>query len=124
MTLGTAGKLAYAWEVNHVPYTNGQGDARSHLKHPPRQVRTAPEMYEYSSHLKGTYPAWFDPAYWNAGLAVPISPTKQVAQLIRSTKFYFNLLLDSAGALATLVALLAWGAGLRKYLAVLVPSAL
>ena len=108
--------------MNGLPYTNWQGNADIRLTHPPRQVRADPELYEYRDHLQGTYPPWFDPAYWNAGVTAPIRPWKQLLQLHRSAKFYVILFAGSLGALATLVAALARGRHLRYSLAMLLPS--
>jgi hypothetical protein len=121
-TFGTAGKLAYNWEVNRVPYVNWQGEGTSRLEHPPRQVRSAPDLFEYTRHLEGTYPPWFDPAYWNAGTRVPLRLGNQFAQLFQSARFYVNLFVDSAAAVATLLALLVAGRHLRGHLALLLPA--
>jgi hypothetical protein len=91
LTFGTSGKLSYAFMVNHVPYTNWQGDSadsqgdsalgHSRLLHPPRRVSSSPELYEYSANLKGTYPAWFDPTYWIAGLRTDFHLRSQAARI-------------------------------------------
>jgi hypothetical protein len=109
-TFGTAGPLAYAWEVNDVPYTNFQGDSKgvTRLLHPPKRLYQDPELYDFTGHLVGTYPPWFDPAYWNAGVRIGFRPWLQIRQLDRAAVFYVDLFLGSAGGVATLLVALAW----------------
>jgi hypothetical protein len=117
LTFGTSGKLAYAFMVNHVPYTNWQGDSANfqgdsalrhvRLLHPPRRLSSSPDLYEYSANLKGTYPAWFDPTYWIAGLRTDFQLRNQVVRLLRSVEFYVRLFMGTAGV-ATLVVALIW----------------
>jgi hypothetical protein len=110
LTFGTSGKLTYAFMVNHTPYANWQGDSTSRhspLLHPPRRVSSSPEVYEYSANLKGTYPPWFDPTYWIAGLRTDFSLRNQAARLLRSAEFYVRLFMGMAGV-ATLLVVLVW----------------
>jgi hypothetical protein len=110
LTFGTSGKLTYGFMVNHIPYVNWQGDTAfggPRPLHPPRRVISSPELYEYTAHLKGTYPAWFDPTYWIAGLRTEFSLRHQAARLLRSVDFYVRLLMGTAGV-ATLLVVLIW----------------
>jgi hypothetical protein len=117
LSFGTAGKLAYAFVVNRVPYTNWQGDSAfpgSLPLHPPRRLSDDPEVFEYSAHLKGTYPPWFDPTWWTAGLRAEFHPWNQTLRLLRSATFYIDLFMGTAGVSATLlVAVLLLGADAR-----------
>jgi hypothetical protein len=110
LTFGTSGKLSYAFMVNHIPYANWQGDStsgHSRLLHPPTRVSSNPEVYEYTANLKGTYPAWFDPTYWTAGLRTDFRLRNQAARLLRSAEFYVQLFMGTAGV-ATLLVVLVW----------------
>jgi hypothetical protein len=117
LTFGTSGRLSYAFMVNHVPYANWQGDSadahgdsalgHSRLLHPPRRVSSSPELYEYTANLKGTYPAWFDPTYWIAGLRTDFSLRNQAARLLLSLQFYVRLFMGTAGV-ATFLVVLIW----------------
>jgi hypothetical protein len=110
-SFGTAGALAYVWDVNQAPHTNWQGGlpgGTQRLAHPPARIAIPWEAYQYSAHLRGTYPPWFDPAYWNAGARTIVLPWRQVLELHHASRFYLDLFLGSAGGLATLVAVLAW----------------
>jgi hypothetical protein len=111
VTFGTAGKLTYAFIVNKVPYTNWQGDSTSGGSkplHPPKRLSNNPKVYEYSAHLKGTYPPWFDVTYWTLGLRTEVSGRNQARRLLRSGEFYANLFIGSAGVAATLLVALVW----------------
>lgn len=131
-TFGTAGTLAYAWEVNGAPHTNFQGDSNgvTGLLHPPKRLLHNPELYDFSGHLVGTYPPWFDPAYWNAGARIEFRPWLQIRQLHRSAAFYIDLFLGSAGGVATLLVAMVWLRAERRvvdrdrglYLALLLPA--
>ena len=109
LTFGTSGKLSYAFMVNKVPYTNWQGDrasSRSGLLHPPTRLGSDPDIFEYDAHMTGTYPPWFDPTYWTAGLRAEFHPSNQARALYRTGGYYVNLFLGGAGVAATLLVIL------------------
>jgi hypothetical protein len=111
LTFGTSGKLAYAFVVNKVPYTNWQGDSAptgTRLLHPPRRVSRNPEIFEYTAHAVGTYPPWFDPTYWTAGLRTEFHLSNEARALYRSVGAYVNLFLGGPGVAATLLVVLVW----------------
>jgi hypothetical protein len=111
LTFGTAGKLSYAHVVNGIPYANWQGDPSSggsQPLHPPRRGSSSPEMFEYTANLKGTYPPWFDPTYWTAGLRTEFQPWNQALRLFRSAEVYVDLFLGTAGVAATLLVVWVW----------------
>jgi len=57
-TFGTAGPLAYAGEVNGVPYTNFQGDSNGGTRlFTPENDSTRIELYDFTGHLVGHLPA-------------------------------------------------------------------
>jgi hypothetical protein len=111
LTFGTSGKLAYAFVVNKLPYTNWQGDSTSagpDPLHPPRRLSSNPEIFEFTAHPFGTYPPWFDPTYWTAGLQAEFHPLNQVQALYRSVGSYVSLFLGGPGVAATLLVALIW----------------
>jgi hypothetical protein len=111
ITFGTSGKLAYAFVVNQVPYTNWQGDSLSNGPtplHPPRRLASRPEIFEFTARPVGTYPPWFDPTYWTAGLRTQLRLMDQLNALSRSGGFYVNLFLGGAGVTATILLVLIW----------------
>ena len=111
LSFGTSGKLTYAFIVNRVPYTNWQGDsapAGSVPLNPPKRLSGNPEAFEYTTHLKGTYPPWFDPTYWTRGVHTELSLRDQARRLLRSGELYANVFVGSGGVAATLLVVLAW----------------
>ncbi len=71
-TTGEAARLNYAWHVDDAPFTYWQGELAELGKpeHPPRQIFSSPLVYEFATPIRGTYPPWYDPSYWEAGLRV------------------------------------------------------
>jgi hypothetical protein len=130
-TFGTSGSLTYGFEVLDRPFANWQGDSTagaSRPHHPPRRLSVDPDVYEYTAHLRGTYPPWFDPAWWNAGATVEFRPGQQLETLGQTLDFAVGLLFGSAGVAATILCVLAWGSAeprpVRHGLIALVPALL
>ena len=72
MDFGDSGSLNYAWyvagtEKMHIePYMSDHfGSADVHLHHPEQELLRSPQVLSYRAHPLGTYPDWFDTAYWN-----------------------------------------------------------
>lgn len=72
-TFGDTGALNYAWIVDgservEVQNDSRQGHASLHLLHPTRRLLAVPAVYEFAEPVKGTFPAFDDPSYWDDGL--------------------------------------------------------
>jgi hypothetical protein len=69
-TTGEAAMLNYAWHVNGAPFAHWQGEIANLGKpdHPTRKIFSSPAIYEFGAPVRGTYPPWYDPSYWNGGL--------------------------------------------------------
>jgi hypothetical protein len=65
LTFGEVGPIAYEEFVNgdkqFIPSEPG-------VLHPVRKISNVPIAHEFGSPISGTYPIWYDPAYWHAGL--------------------------------------------------------
>jgi hypothetical protein len=97
-TIGEAGRLNYAWLVNPaVPDTHWQGQppGSGRPRHPTRKVFEAPDVYEYASPIGGTYPPWFDPAYWNEGLVAGFDRRQQARIMVRNLAFCARVFLGT-----------------------------
>lgn len=69
LSIGQTGALNYSWCVNGVHrYTHWQGDALDKALHPTHLVLSTPAMYSFAAPIGGSYPPWFEPSYWYAGL--------------------------------------------------------
>jgi hypothetical protein len=133
-TFGTAGPLTYEFEVNEgvKAWDAGQSaKAQEDLGavHPAREIRTEPSVFDYSAHLRGSYPPWFDPSWWNAGIRTRIETEKQALQLLRAVDFYARIFLVDLGAALILIGVIWISAdyrtslgALRSYWPVLLPS--
>ena len=71
-TVGEVGRLNYAWEIDAVtPFVGWLGDSTGRSGtpvHPPRILQRQPLTLEFATPVRATYPLWFDPAYWYAGV--------------------------------------------------------
>jgi len=71
-TVGEVGRLNYAWEIDAVtPFVGWLGDSTGRSGtpiHPPRVLQRQPLTLEFRTPVQATYPLWFDPAYWYAGV--------------------------------------------------------
>ncbi|MDE1154613.1 MAG: hypothetical protein PW735_02665 [Acidobacteriaceae bacterium] len=72
LDFGDSGSLNFAWYVTHTekmhlePSMSSEfGDATVHLQHPEQQLLVHPGVYSYQAVPFGTYPDWFDTAYFN-----------------------------------------------------------
>jgi len=84
----TSGKLNYAWLINGLPYAHWQGQPPGFGRpiHPTRRVLDAPPVHEFASPVGGTYPPWFDPAYWNEGVKPRLDLKAHARALLRNTR--------------------------------------
>ena len=82
---GEVGKLAYVWEVDgDAPAVGWVGQSMGALgtpAHAPRVVQADPQTLEFATPINATYPLWFDPAYWNAGIRPRVELGVQLRQL-------------------------------------------
>ena len=95
LTFGTTGKLNYAWNVspggiyNH--YWRGETPGSGTPEHPIRKIFDNPTVYEFSTPIGGTYPPWYDPSYWGAGIASPFNLPKQLAVFWKHVIEYYQV---------------------------------
>ena len=93
-TFSDSGKLNLAWHVNGLPNTNWQGGPRGNGRpvHPTREIATHPAIFEFATPIAGTYPPWYDPAYWNEGVRVAYRPRDFARAIGRQISLYGYLL--------------------------------
>ena len=65
LTFGDVGPIAYEVYVDGVDLFIPSG---IQTEHPVRKTVEVPATYEFAKPVGGTYPLWFDPTYWHAGL--------------------------------------------------------
>jgi hypothetical protein len=98
-TFGDAGKVNQGWLDNSVepPYRHWQGSKPGHLDalHPTRMIFSWPAVYEFATPIAGTYPVWYDPSYWYAGLDTSVHPAREIRGFVREAPkmaFYYFFL--------------------------------
>jgi hypothetical protein len=101
VTLGESGKLNYAWNVNGLPFVHWQGEfpGSGRPVHPTREISSSPPVYEFATPIGGTYPPWYDPAYWFQGVQLHFDARSHLHNLVRSARVLFALLYRSQGVL-------------------------
>lgn len=93
-TISDAGKLNYAWCVNHVkpPLVHWQGekDSDSFPKHSTRIIYHNPDIYEFTNPVSGSYPPFYDPSYWHEGLKIKFDLNQQMIAIKSSVVMYLR----------------------------------
>jgi hypothetical protein len=90
VTFGDSGKYNLIWHVNGLSPTHWQGgpDANGAPVHPTRRISLDPPVYEFATPVGGTYPPWYDAAYWNDGARVAFRISDFVRAVIREFRLY------------------------------------
>jgi hypothetical protein len=106
-TFGDSAKMDVAWLVNGVTpvFRHWQGDGSVHAiaLHPTRKISGWPEVYEFATPVAGTYPVWYDPSYWNAGIDSRVHPVREVKTFLRNMAQIEEYFLSTLGCLTTVV---------------------
>lgn len=68
-TTGESARLNYAFFIDrtgrwHEWHSHDLGHATADFKHHEQLLLDTPPVYSFDQHPVGTYPLWFDPAYW------------------------------------------------------------
>jgi hypothetical protein len=126
LTFGDSGKLTYAACINGVdPWYPGDGGRlvcqgtgfveeadswspnREMLRHPAKMIFDEPPAYQFAGPVRGTYPFWYDPSYWQEGIAAHFNLQGEVQALKGSLVLYAWLVLSPFNQLNLTVGLLA-----------------
>lgn len=111
VSIGETGRLNYLWWVQRIRQFEGwTGTPRGDTPiHGPRVVMRDPEVLEFRQPIGGTYPLWYDPAYWYAGAKVHFDLQKQLAALRLNLHFYKKHLAELRYPILGLIVLLGLG---------------
>ena len=112
LTYGDTGRLAYAVLVSPgIPQIHWQGGpARSGTPvHPTRKILENPPVFEFGEPIRGTYPPWDDPSYFNEGVRARFDLRSQIRMLISSMLAYERILNREPGLLAGVLILVGMG---------------
>ena len=80
LTFGKSGAWNYARYVNGIAvayHWHGQPAGSGTPLHPTRVLFETPNVYEFGSPVRGTFPPWRDPYYWFAGITPHFDPAGQ-----------------------------------------------
>jgi hypothetical protein len=93
LTAGDTGRLNYAFLVSGVYMTHWRGDPSLATQplHPTRMISSSPDAFEFATPIRGTYPPWDDPAYWNEGINPHFNWQKQLQVLKASLAYFWRL---------------------------------
>jgi hypothetical protein len=107
-TVGDSAKMNVAWYVNNHPVRYWQGDAATRMvpQHPPQKLLGWPEVYEFSAPVAGTFPVWYDPTYWNAGIDTRMHPARVIVTFARNISQFAGDLLVVSGFLTAVLLLI------------------
>jgi len=93
-TIGDAGKLNYAWYVSPIVnddhYWQGSPESGTPA-HSTRKINKEPEIIEFATPVSGSYPAWYDPSYWNEGIQAKFDLKKQIGLISLNLKYLIEL---------------------------------
>jgi hypothetical protein len=117
LTFGDSARMSEAFYINGVQaYRHWQGGppGAGMPVHPTRKLNDFPEIYEFAANDMGTYPPWFDPTYWYAGIKPHVEVKRQMAVFIRNLALEFQFILESAAELVCILVFLAMLSSHRK----------
>jgi hypothetical protein len=87
LTYGESTAYDYAVTVLGIPHHHWQGDSKTPLAHPTREIFAAPATFEFKEPFKGTYPPEYDLTYWYEGFK-PRVHIRQEIEVLAGNLFY------------------------------------
>ena len=110
LTFGDSARVNEAFFIDGVQaYRHWQGGPPGSgiATHPTHKLNDFPEIYEFAADNMGTYPPWFDPTYWNAGIAPHFVLKRQAVVLVRNLALEFQIIMESGAELVCVLIILA-----------------
>ena len=131
LTYSESGNLQYAWTVNNLPFWwAGESSGFGTPIHPRTKIFDQPLVYTFEGPLRGTYPGWYDPTYWLAGIKSHFNLRQQLVRLKLNSQIIFGFFFGVfqialvAGVLIWYLfgaGRFPWFAGLRDYWYLVLP---
>ena len=115
LTFGDSARVNQGFYINGVQYFRhwqGGPPGSGMPVHPTRKLNAFPQIYEFAADNMGTYPPWFDPTYWNAGITPHLDLRRQAVVFVRNLALEFQIVLESGAELICVLIILAL---LRSY---------
>ncbi|MFL6415534.1 MAG: hypothetical protein ACJ74Y_07680 [Bryobacteraceae bacterium] len=98
LTIGESGRLNYGWEVDgasRLIHWQGEPFDIGTPKHPTRKVVDSPATFVFASPIASSYPPWYDPSYWYAGIHPKLKPGRQIRILFVNLTVALNVFVRS-----------------------------
>ena len=119
-TTGESARLNYAFFIDMTPrwhewFHHDLGHAGGHFVHPETVLNAQPPVFSYATHPQGTFPLWFDPGWWTAGLKPHIWFKGHLFRFARNIVVFFRYLLGRPEIFVLLGTLLAFGSALPRF---------
>ncbi len=118
-TTGESARLNYCFFIDqterwHEWHTGKLGHATANFKHHEQLLLDAPPVYSYAQHPVGTFPLWFDPAYWTDTLQPKIYLKGHLLRLARCTVLLVRFIVGHLEPFIILLTLLITGSFFAK----------
>ncbi len=97
-TIGEAGKLTYAWEVDGASrfiYWQGEPGNIGTPVHPVTRVSSSPAAYVFNGPVAVSFSPWFDPSYWYEGITPKLNLGAELRALAVDLSSVVRLLASS-----------------------------
>lgn len=116
-TTGESARLNYAFFIDMTPrwhewFHHDLGHAGGTFLHPESPLATEPPVFSYAAHPFGTFPLWFDPAWWTLGIKPHVWLKGHLYRLLRNVVVFFRYLLGRPEIFVLLGVMVACGARL------------
>lgn len=114
LSTGESARLNYAFFIDMTPrwhewYHHDLGHAGGVFTHAETPLAASPPVFSYAAHPYGTFPLWFDPAWWTSGLKPHIWIKGHIFRFTRNVVVFFRYLLGRPEIFVLLAVLLAFG---------------
>ncbi|GMU21353.1 MAG: hypothetical protein AMXMBFR13_14460 [Phycisphaerae bacterium] len=110
LTWGDVAQRNYAFHVSGaIPWDHwrGQPPGSGLPAHPSRQISDQPAVFEFAAPIGGSYPLWYDPAYWSEGVRGVFNRQGQIKAIQAGLDYYFDLFCVRQAALLAVFIVLA-----------------
>ena len=114
LTTGESARLNYAFFIDLTPrwhewYHHDLGHATGPFLHAETVIGGPPPVFSFAAHPYGTFPLWFDPAWWMLGIKPHLWLHGHVLRILRNCALLVRLLLGRPEIFLLLAVLLAFG---------------
>ena len=115
LTTGDSARMNYAFFIDntsrwHEWYHHQLGHAGGTFLHAETVIGGPPAVFSFAAHPYGTFPLWFDPAWWTLGLKPHVYLHGHVLRGLRNLALLVRYVLERPEIFVLLAAVLAFGA--------------